>query len=92
MSDQLLTNDDLVDNDKSCGFFYSLKFMNVAMVTILKNITNLITACGEIYYFGKHHNNKVWGSLGLMVCLQSSLLVFALLCLISTLSSADFGF
>ncbi|KAG0604497.1 hypothetical protein M758_10G176300 [Ceratodon purpureus] len=46
---------------------YSLKFMNVAMVTILKNVTNLITACGEIYYFNKHHNNKVWGSLGLMV-------------------------
>lgn len=46
---------------------YSLKFMNVAMVTILKNVTNLITACGEIYFFNKHHSSKVWGSLGLML-------------------------
>nr|XP_024397509.1 GDP-mannose transporter GONST1-like isoform X2 [Physcomitrium patens] len=46
---------------------YSLKFMNVAMVTILKNVTNLITACGEIYFFNKHHSNKVWASLLLMV-------------------------
>ena len=41
--------------------------MNVAMVTILKNVTNLITAVGEVYLFNKRHNNKVWGSLFLMV-------------------------
>eukprot|EP00249_Psilotum_nudum_P013022 c24109_g1_i1 orf=563-1762(-) len=46
---------------------YSLKYMNVAMVTILKNITNLITAVGELYLFNKRHNKKVWGSLFLMV-------------------------
>lgn len=46
---------------------FSLKYMNVAMVTILKNITNLITAVGEVYLFSKRHNNKVWGSLLLMV-------------------------
>eukprot|EP01018_Ginkgo_biloba_P012426 Gb_30486 [translate_table: standard] len=46
---------------------YSLKYINVAMVTILKNITNLITALGEIYLFKKHHNSKVWVSLFLMI-------------------------
>ncbi|MCO5567387.1 hypothetical protein L7F22_021077 [Adiantum nelumboides] len=46
---------------------FSLKYMNVAMVTILKNITNLITAVGEVYLFSKRHNSKVWGSLLLMV-------------------------
>ncbi|EFJ24633.1 hypothetical protein SELMODRAFT_442412 [Selaginella moellendorffii] len=46
---------------------YSLKNMNVAMVTILKNMTNIVTALGEMYLFGKHHNRKVWGSLLLMV-------------------------
>ncbi|KAH7405013.1 hypothetical protein KP509_15G053800 [Ceratopteris richardii] len=46
---------------------FSLKFMNVAMVTILKNVTNLITALGEVYFYEKRHNSKVWGSLLLMV-------------------------
>eukprot|EP00250_Pteridium_aquilinum_P029664 c39925_g1_i1 orf=386-1567(+) len=46
---------------------FSLKYMNVAMVTILKNMTNLITALGEVYFFSKRHNSKVWGSLLLMV-------------------------
>lgn len=68
----MLLSIDLVDNVECCGVLGSLKFMNVAMVTILKNVTNLITACGEIYFFNKHHSSKVWGSLGLMVCLQSS--------------------
>jgi len=46
---------------------YSLKYINVAMVTILKNVTNIITALGEIYLFSKHHNSKVWASLFLMI-------------------------
>lgn len=46
---------------------FSLKYLNVAMVTILKNVTNLITAVGEVYLFSKRHNNKVWVSLLLMV-------------------------
>lgn len=46
---------------------YSLRFLNVAMVTILKNVTNLITAVGEMYLFNKHHNKEVWGSLILML-------------------------
>lgn len=45
----------------------SLKYINVAMVTILKNITNVITAVGEMYLFKKHHGGKVWASLLLMV-------------------------
>jgi drug/metabolite transporter (DMT)-like permease len=45
----------------------SLRFLNVAMVTILKNVTNLITAVGEMYLFNKHHNKEVWGSLILML-------------------------
>jgi hypothetical protein len=49
----------------------SLRFLNVAMVTILKNVTNLITAVGEMYLFNKHHNKEVWGSLILMVSVSA---------------------
>jgi GDP-mannose transporter len=37
------------------------------MVTILKNMTNIITAIGEIYIFRKGQNKKVWAALSLMV-------------------------
>lgn len=47
----------------------SLKHINVAMVTILKNVTNVITALGETYLFGKYHDTKVWTALALMVIL-----------------------
>ena len=46
----------------------SLKYINVAMVTVLKNVTNVITAVGEMYLFNKHHDNRVWAALFLMVC------------------------
>ncbi|KAG0546867.1 hypothetical protein BDA96_01G030700 [Sorghum bicolor] len=46
---------------------YSLKYINVAMVTILKNMTNIITAIGEIYIFRKGQNKKVWAALFLMI-------------------------
>ncbi|XP_028766102.1 GDP-mannose transporter GONST1 [Neltuma alba] len=46
---------------------YSLKFINVAMVTVLKNVTNVITALGEMYLFKKHHDNRVWAALFLMI-------------------------
>ncbi|XP_057826401.1 GDP-mannose transporter GONST1 isoform X2 [Cryptomeria japonica] len=46
---------------------FSLKYINVAMVTILKNVTNIITAVGEVYLFKKKHNNKVWTALFLMI-------------------------
>lgn len=45
----------------------SLKYMQVAMVTILKNTTNILTALGDTFFFGKRHNRATWGSLGLVV-------------------------
>lgn len=47
--------------------FASLKYINVAMVTILKNATNIITAIGELYMFRKRQNNKVWAAMFMMV-------------------------
>eukprot|EP00850_Spirogloea_muscicola_P014898 SM000110S18905 [mRNA] locus=s110:182121:189533:+ [translate_table: standard] len=47
--------------------FYSLKYMQVAMVTILKNTTNIMTAVGEMYLFNKRHSTQVWMSLCLMI-------------------------
>ncbi|MED6221859.1 GDP-mannose transporter gonst2 [Stylosanthes scabra] len=46
---------------------YSLKFINIAMVTILKNVTNILTAIGELYLFRKHQNPKVWTAMFLMI-------------------------
>ncbi|OWM68750.1 hypothetical protein CDL15_Pgr024937 [Punica granatum] len=46
---------------------YSLKYINIAMVTILKNVTNIMTAIGEFYIFRKHQNQKVWMALFLMI-------------------------
>ncbi|CAI0475610.1 unnamed protein product [Linum tenue] len=46
---------------------YSLKYINVAMVTILKNMTNILTALGELYIFRKHQNQKVWTAMFLMI-------------------------
>jgi GDP-mannose transporter len=40
-------------------------------VTILKNMTNILTAIGEIYIFRKGQNKKVWAALFLMVCPRS---------------------
>ncbi|XP_043719795.1 GDP-mannose transporter GONST1-like isoform X1 [Telopea speciosissima] len=46
---------------------FSLTYMNVAMVTVLKNGTNVITAVGEMYLFKKHHDSRVWVALFLMI-------------------------
>ncbi|XP_062096485.1 GDP-mannose transporter GONST1 isoform X1 [Humulus lupulus] len=46
---------------------FSLKYINVAMVTVLKNVTNVITAVGEMYLFNKHHESRVWTALFLMI-------------------------
>ncbi|XP_041997987.1 GDP-mannose transporter GONST1-like isoform X2 [Salvia splendens] len=46
---------------------FSLRYINVAMVTVLKNVTNVITAVGEMYMFNKHHDNRVWASLFIMI-------------------------
>ncbi|KAL4610223.1 hypothetical protein ACB092_08G036000 [Castanea dentata] len=49
---------------------YSLKYINIAMVTILKNMTNILTAIGELYIFRKHQNQKVWTAMFLMLTLR----------------------
>ncbi|XP_050237117.1 GDP-mannose transporter GONST2-like [Mercurialis annua] len=46
---------------------YSLRYINIAMVTILKNVTNILTAIGELYIFNKHQNQKVWAAMVLMI-------------------------
>ncbi|KAK9159023.1 hypothetical protein Scep_005597 [Stephania cephalantha] len=46
---------------------YSLKFINIAMVTILKNMTNILTAMGEFYIFKKRQNQKVWTAMFFMI-------------------------
>ncbi|CAL5402262.1 unnamed protein product [Camellia sinensis] len=51
----------------SLMFYQCLKYINVAMVTVLKNVTNVITAVGEMYLFNKHHDNRVWVALFLMI-------------------------
>lgn len=56
--------------------FCSLKYINVAMVTVLKNVTNVITAFGEMYLFKKHHDSKVWAALFLMVKYQEFLMAW----------------
>ncbi|KAH9627560.1 hypothetical protein KSS87_009560 [Heliosperma pusillum] len=49
---------------------YSLKFINIAMVTILKNVTNILTAIGEYYLFRRRQNQKVWTAMFLMLTLR----------------------
>ncbi|KAI3786973.1 hypothetical protein L1987_41090 [Smallanthus sonchifolius] len=46
---------------------YSLKYINIAMVTILKNMTNILTAVGELYIFRKQQSQKVWTAMFLMI-------------------------
>ncbi|XP_012067891.1 GDP-mannose transporter GONST2 isoform X2 [Jatropha curcas] len=46
---------------------FSLKYINIAMVTILKNVTNILTAIGELYIFRKHQNQKLWAAMFLMI-------------------------
>ncbi|KAH7836936.1 hypothetical protein Vadar_007595 [Vaccinium darrowii] len=46
---------------------YSLKNLNIAMVTILKNMTNILTAVGEYIMFRKLQNQKVWSAMFLMI-------------------------
>jgi multidrug transporter EmrE-like cation transporter len=56
---------------------FSLKYINVAMLTILKNVANVLTASGETYFFKKQHDRQVWISLMLMVCLIISYKCFS---------------
>lgn len=61
------TANELVNNPFDICFFFSLKYINIAMVTILKNMTNILTAVGELYMFRKRQNQKVWTAMFLMV-------------------------
>eukprot|EP00210_Caulerpa_lentillifera_P003591 g3426.t1 len=46
--------------------FYALQTLQVPMLTLLKNLTNLLTICGDMYFFGSRFSVGVWSSLGLM--------------------------
>ncbi|KAI4305227.1 hypothetical protein L6164_028606 [Bauhinia variegata] len=46
---------------------YSLMYINIAMVTILKNMTNILTAFGELYIFRKRQIQKVWIAMFFMI-------------------------
>lgn len=47
--------------------FLALQDLGVAMVTVLKNVTNLFTICGDYFIFGKVYNRYVWCTLALMI-------------------------
>ena len=47
--------------------FFALQTLGVAMVTILKNLTNIITIIGDYFMFGRTYNRYVWLSLALIV-------------------------
>lgn len=40
--------------------FFSLKYLGVAMVTVLKNFTNVIIVFGDKFLFGREHTSGVW--------------------------------
>ena len=46
--------------------FYSLRSLGVAMVTLLKNLTNFIVIVGDWVFFKKRYGTGVWFSLVLM--------------------------
>lgn len=45
----------------------SLQLLGVAMVTIMKNLTNLITISGDYFFFGRTYNIYVWLCLGIII-------------------------
>ena len=45
---------------------WALQLMGVAMVTIMKNLTNLITISGDYFMYGRTYNAYVWLSLALI--------------------------
>jgi len=47
--------------------FLALGRIGVAMVTILKNCTNLITIVGDYYLYGRTYGLNIWLSLGLII-------------------------
>lgn len=47
--------------------FYALRDIGVAMVTVLKNLTNFLVIFGDLYFFNKRYSAGVWASLFLML-------------------------
>jgi len=47
--------------------FLALQDLGVAMVTVLKNTTNLFIICGDYFLFGRVNNRYVWCTLALMI-------------------------
>lgn len=47
--------------------FYALQNLNVAMVTVLKNLTNIFTMAGDYVFYGRVYNWGVWSCMVLMV-------------------------
>jgi len=46
--------------------FFALKHLGVPMATVLKNMTNLFTICGDYLLYGKTYGAGVWLTLALM--------------------------
>jgi GDP-mannose transporter len=47
--------------------FWALASLNVAMVTVLKNLTNIMTAGGDYFFYGRIYSMGVWAAMGLMI-------------------------
>eukprot|EP00198_Chlamydomonas_reinhardtii_P001783 XP_001691119.1 GDP-Mannose transporter, golgi apparatus [Chlamydomonas reinhardtii] len=47
--------------------FYALKEVGVGMVTVWKNLSNVVTACGDVFIYKRTYTWQVWGCLGLML-------------------------
>jgi len=45
---------------------FALRDLGVPMVTVLKNLTNLFTICGDFFLFGRVYGRRVWMTLALM--------------------------
>lgn len=45
---------------------WSLQLLGVGMVTIMKNMTNLLTISGDYLLYGRTYNLYVWSTLGLI--------------------------
>ncbi|KAG2492125.1 hypothetical protein HYH03_009616 [Edaphochlamys debaryana] len=48
--------------------FYALKEVGVGMVTVWKNLSNVVTALGDVFIYKRSYTWPVWGCLGLMLC------------------------
>eukprot|EP00775_Hariotina_reticulata_P013510 gene13510-13635_t len=47
--------------------FYALSSIGVAMVTVLKNLTNFLVIFGDLYFFDKRYSWGVWATLFMML-------------------------